>query len=210
VTEVRRARREDVPALSLALARAFADDPVASYIFPGATWRQRCLPSFFKVQMAYGYLHRGEVYTNRERNAVAMWIPPVAPPPRLLDRLAHLSIIPLALNRMVAARELARLLESHHPRRPHYYLGTLGTDPAAQNKGHASALLAPVLARCDRDQVGVYLECSRPDNVVFYAHHGFVVSEQVDAPFGGPRLWLMWREPLAVPPPTTLGSGVFA
>ena len=48
-------------------------------------------------------------------------------------------------------------MEKRHPKEPaHYYLPVLGVEPEFQGRGFGSALLQPVLARCDRDRVGAY------------------------------------------------------
>jgi ribosomal protein S18 acetylase RimI-like enzyme len=87
-----------------------------------------------------------------------------------------------------------RDIERHHPVLPHYYLSVIGTDPDQQGGGIGSALLAPVLSRCDSEGVAAYLESSKESNVGFYARHGFTVTDKVELP-DGPPLWFMWREP---------------
>ncbi|MHB1599037.1 MAG: GNAT family N-acetyltransferase [Acidimicrobiales bacterium] len=193
--EVRLARRGDVPAVAAALGRAFADDPVAAYIFPDASHREERLSRFFCVQLLHNYLPRGEVYTVSGGVAAALWMPPAPLAPRTRDVLAHLRLVPLLSGRFLATRRLSMLLAARHPSSRHYYLGTIGTDPARQRRGVGSALLAPVLERCDADRLPAYLECSKRENVEFYGRHGFVVTGEVAAPGGGPPLWLMWREP---------------
>ncbi len=81
----------------------------------------------------------------------------------------------------------------HPPAPPHWYLATLGTDPASQGRGLGTAVLAPVLEGCDRDGVGAYLESSKERNLDYYARFGFRVTEELRLP-RGPRVWLMWRE----------------
>ena len=78
---------------------------------------------------------------------------------------------------------------------PHYYLSVLGTDPDQQGGGVGSALLGPVLDRCDADGIAAYLESSKESNVDFYIRHGFSVTDRIDLPDDGPALWFMWREP---------------
>jgi ribosomal protein S18 acetylase RimI-like enzyme len=56
----------------------------------------------------------------------------------------------------------------------------LGTDPAQQKQGIGSALLAPMLARCDAERLPAYLESSKPTNVPFYQRHGFEVVQEID------------------------------
>ena len=85
-------------------------------------------------------------------------------------------------------------MEKAHPREPHWYLGVLGTDPLHQGKGLGTAVMAPVLQRCDSNGVGAYLESSKEANVPFYERHGFRVTRELTVP-GGPTEWLMWRDP---------------
>jgi ribosomal protein S18 acetylase RimI-like enzyme len=55
-----------------------------------------------------------------------------------------------------------------HPTYPHWYLETMGVDPAAQCKGIGRHLLEPVLEIADRDRVDCYLETADRANVDFY------------------------------------------
>lgn len=196
---MRAARAADVEPLAVHLARAFLEDPVARYLFPDPLRRAECLPRFFTLQLEHNYLHRGEVLTTDSLVAASLWMPPRPTPPRLRDRFAHLRFAPALGERLGVTRRLTQLLESNHPVVPHYYLGTIGTDPDHQGRGIGGALLAPVLARCDEEGLPAYLECSREENVAFYGRRGFSVERQIDAPEGGPPLWLMWREPRREP-----------
>lgn len=57
----------------------------------------------------------------------------------------------------VFSRRLPRLLralavlESSHPHEPHFYLPFIGVQPEWQGRGLGSALIAPILERCDRE-----------------------------------------------------------
>jgi GNAT superfamily N-acetyltransferase len=84
-------------------------------------------------------------------------------------------------------------LEKQHPREPHYYLFVLGVEPSLQGKGVGSALLGPVLARCDAEGMPAYLETANPRNLPLYERHGFRVRAEFAVPHGGPLTWLMWR-----------------
>ena len=84
--------------------------------------------------------------------------------------------------------------KAHPPAPPHWYLATLGTEPAAQGRGLGTAVLTPVLEQCDRDGVAAYLECSKERNVDYYARFGFRATGELRLP-RGPRVWPMWRDP---------------
>ena len=92
------------------------------------------------------------------------------------------------------ALRVVTTIERQHPRTPHWYLAVLGTDPIHQGKGIASALLAPILERCDREGIGAYLESSKESNIAFYRRHRFEVTGEIALP-GGPKVWPMWRDP---------------
>jgi ribosomal protein S18 acetylase RimI-like enzyme len=195
--DIRKATDADTPQLAESLARAFYDDPVIAWMVPDERRRTRTGPLGFATWLKRIYLPKGEVYTDAGRTGGALWAPPgkwripvglqLRLTPRFL-RLFGLGRTPLIVRGLTA-------LEKNHPDdRPHYYLGILGTDPAHQGKGIGSALMQPVLERCDTEGVGAYLESSKESNVPFYRRHGFEVTGEVHLP-DGPPLWPMWRDP---------------
>jgi ribosomal protein S18 acetylase RimI-like enzyme len=195
VPAIRKATLADVPQLAAVLARAFDDDPVAVWNFPDPARRRRALPRFFEAQLRHVYLRDDLVYTTEDVRGGALWSPPGKPPPGLRDIVRLLPLVPLVGRQLPRALGSLRVLEAKHPKVPHHYLAVLGTDPDFQGRGIGSALLAPVLERCDTEGTPAYLESSKERNVPFYARHGFEVTEVVQLPRGGPRIWLMWRNP---------------
>jgi GNAT superfamily N-acetyltransferase len=98
----------------------------------------------------------------------------------------------------IRAARLGRALASAHPRQPpHWYLKSIGIDPASQGRGVASLLLRSRLAHCDRDGQPAYLEASKPEGVPVYERFGFRRTGTVGMPAGGPAVTKMWREPAA-------------
>jgi ribosomal protein S18 acetylase RimI-like enzyme len=193
---LRRASAEDLPALSGVLARAFLDDPVAGWAYPADHLRERALQRFQGTRMRQ-LLGEEEVWTDAELRCAALW----APPGRWKMSLGEVAAIlpsfmhPRLIARMPRAAIGWEKLERHHPRDPqHWYLAVLGTDPSAQGQGLGSAVMGPVLERCDADGVGAYLESSKESNIAFYSRHGFRVTEEVRL-LKGPPMWKMWRDP---------------
>jgi ribosomal protein S18 acetylase RimI-like enzyme len=192
---VRKAEGPDTWPLSIALARAFEDDPVMTWLLPDRR-QQRRLPTLFELELKYLHLPHDEVYTTAEVSGGALWAPPgkwQTSPLSLLRALPQL-VFALSTRIPITLRTIAKV-EKVHPRDPHWYLAVLGTDPAWQGKGVGSALLAPVLERCDKTETPAYLESSKESNISFYRRHGFEVTGTIDLPRGGPRVWPMWREP---------------
>jgi GNAT superfamily N-acetyltransferase len=197
VPDVRRATSAEVGALAATLARAFDDDPVTLFLFPNERRRRRVLPRYFSILLHHAFLPSGEVWTTPALDGGAMWTPPAQRRPGFRDFLRFAPMAPVIGWRLPAAVRVMQAVEHHHPPAPHWYLAVVGTDPPAQGRGIGSALLTPVLDRCDAEGVGAYLESSKESNVPFYVRHGFQVTKTIDLPGGGPRLWLMWREPRA-------------
>jgi GNAT superfamily N-acetyltransferase len=190
---VRRVRPDDYGPLAEVLARAFYDDPVTSWFYPHAARRMKHARRFFAIRQRQ-LADQGLMYTTAERSGAALWAGPGRWREDLRQSLMLLPMLPVLLRRIVRSTHAMREIERRHPVAPHYYLSVLGTEPEQQGGGIGSALLGPVLQRCDADGVGAYLECSKESNVDFYARHGFAVTERIVLP-EGPPLWLMWREP---------------
>lgn len=185
----------DVPDLSASLARAFDDDPVTRWLFPANRYGDR-LRQYFAMYLRRISLRHGTTYTTEDHRGGAIWLPPGKWELTPWDIVRTLPTTSRSLGRRLpfALRTLLQI-EHRHPKVPHYYLATLGTDPAHQGQGVGSALMQPVLARCDAEGLPAYLESSKERNVPFYARHGFEVTEELDLLGGGPRIWLMWRTP---------------
>jgi GNAT superfamily N-acetyltransferase len=195
---VQRATRADVPALARMLARAFLDDPVATWACRPLALRPATLQAFHATRLRHLLGHE-EVWTTPARDSAALWAPPKRWKTTAREDLefARCLLHPRLLARLPLITAGLLGVERRHPHRPpHWYLAVLGTDPDAQGQGLGSAVLAPVLARCDADGVGAYLESSKERNIDFYARHGFRVTAELGLP-RGPKLWAMWRDPRA-------------
>jgi len=192
-----RASSTDVPDLVDVLVRAFDDDPVASFMFCDARKRPRALRRFFSIQLQGDYLRTGEAWTTTDRAGAAIWGPPSKPRPGIRDLLRVLPLLRELLPPRHMKDALTALLrvESERPTLAHWYLATLGTDPVHQGHGVGSTLLADMLERVDTEGYPAYLECSKERNVAFYSRFGFEVKKELTTVGGGPRIWLMWREP---------------
>lgn len=191
---VREGERGAVGALAHSLTLAFHDDPVQRYLFPGERgYRRRGRANF--ALLLRRTLEIGEVYAAPENAGASLWIPPGR---SFVEgwRGSWFGVRSLVLLRSQVRRGLGffELLARHHPRGRHWYLPVLGTAPEHQGRGHGSALLAPVLARCDAEGVPAYLESSKERNLAFYRRHGFEVTATIRIP-GGPELWPMLRKP---------------
>ncbi len=185
----------EVGVLADVLVRAFDDDPVATFMFRGDVRRRAGLRSFFSVQLRHQYLPAGHVYTTEDRAGVAIWGAPDRVRRPFAELLHLLPTAPYLLGRHTAAAlSMLGEVDARHPRQPHWYLATLGTEPTRQGTGVGSALLASVLARVDDEGMPAYLESSKERNVPLYARFGFEVVEELHPSRGGPTMWCMWRD----------------
>jgi GNAT superfamily N-acetyltransferase len=194
--EVRLATPHDLPALSRTLARAFEDDPVMTFLFPLGGGRRIERLATFMALGSKAAVNEGTAYTTAELSGGAVWHPPGYREPPLRAMLPQLPTLVSALRlRTPVGAAVFSALQENHPKEPHWYLQILGTEPAEQGRGIGAALMGPVLERCDEEGVPAYLESSKERNVPYYERHGFTVTGELDLPKGGPRLWLMWRDP---------------
>ena len=190
----RKANLGDLHALARTLSLAFDDDPLTVWLFPNEAARRRKLPTFFR-SLLRASLPFGEVYTTDETQCAAIWNPPgTFPLGWYKDAKVGLTTSRLVGPRITMCARGLLYFASHHPKERHWYLQMLGTEPQWQSKGLGSAMMAPILDRCDREGERVYLESSKERNIAFYGRHGFTVTEEIQVPRGR-VVWAMWRDP---------------
>lgn len=196
---VRPLRADDVFALGDVLAESFDDDPIFRAILPNDAHRRRALPILFREWMSRLHLHHEHAsFTTEDRAGAALWSPPGFWHVGLLQQAVMApSMIGALRGRTFTALRTHLAIESGHPKGPpHWYLRVIGCSPSRQGQGIGAALLRPVLERCDREQLGAYLESSNEKNHTFYRRQGFRVVRELTTHLG-PKAWLMWREPTA-------------
>jgi ribosomal protein S18 acetylase RimI-like enzyme len=193
---VRRAEPSDHPRVAEALAAAFADDPAWAWLLPYPD-RERRQRLFFELELHHLVPERREVWMSEDGSAAAFWGPPGlwSVPMRTVVREAAPMMRVFGRRMQLALRYLLRVEHKHPGKPPHWYLEVIGTVPDRQGQGLGSAVMRPILALCDRDGVGAYLESSSERNRALYERHGFRVTDTFAMPGGGPTIRCMWRNP---------------
>ena len=188
----REARRDEQRSVCDVLGRAFFDDPVAEFLFPDPATRPARYARFAGIAID-AFAASALVLTEPEIRTGAIWQAPKPGPLGFTRQIRILAtLVGLTRSGFGRAARMGELMSRHHLREPHWYLAVLGTDPSAQRMGLASAVMQPVLERCDRERVPAYLESSKAANIPFYSKHGFEVVDELQIP-GGPSLWPMIR-----------------
>lgn len=194
--EVRKARPEQAATLARTLARAFHADPVITWLVPDSSRRLVASERAFALFARRIWLPHDETYVVGDAAGVCVWVPPGAWRPSIGERLALLPGLARISGRLLLRMLRAQAaLEKDHPSDPHYYLPFMGVEPERQGRGMGSALMHPVLRRCDAEGIPAYLEASSPHNKALYERHGFEVTEEFGLGGGSPPLWQMWRAP---------------
>lgn len=200
VSTVRSATSTDVAAIATTLSRAFLDDPTMVWLWPDLSARRRGMSLLFRAMTRHQHLPGGGVEVAELADGTlagaALWDPPGGwSTPTLRGLLMTPLIVRAFGRRLVVGRTFIATLERAHPTAPHWYLGTIGTDPSMRGGGHGRALLASRLERCDAERSPAYLESSKVENVGYYERFGFRTTGEIVVPDGGPTLYPMWREP---------------
>jgi len=189
----------DVPVLSRVLARAFYDDPAASWIFHDDDRRLDLLTSAWALQMERNLAApRRVLHDDGPRRRVVLAAGRARRAKPIGEQLALGPTLVRAMGPL--QRALARVAR---PRRAPPSAFTRPLVPATA--GRRPRPPGPRLRRatcCRRSSsaatpTGSARTSRRPkeSNIPFYERHGFKVTKQVKLPFTGPPIWLMWRDP---------------
>jgi ribosomal protein S18 acetylase RimI-like enzyme len=193
--QIRPASRKDVKQLSHVLARAFDDEPIYRWVFPDEDSRRENGSRFFRVFLN-NTLRDGLVHTTEQLDGASLWAVPGRPSGGFLSRMSLIFQMTWILGKRASyvGRELGQL-ERSRPHKAHWYLSFLGTVPDRQGNGIGTALLRAVLSHCDEKQLTAHLITATEENVAYYEHRGFRVTQTSELPHG-PSAWSMTRQPI--------------
>lgn len=191
---VRKATRDDAPALAHVVAQALFDDPPNVWAFPDPDRRREILPRFFRL-FVDASIEADGAYTVEDLSAACVWFPPGWDTSDE-DGKAFEDAVRVIAAEYAESGPLAivRAIGEVHPTEPHWYLAFVCTLPEKQGRGYGTALIREVLRSCDAGGYPAYLEATSERNRNLYERLGFQLRRRVDLP-GGPPLWAMWRDP---------------
>jgi GNAT superfamily N-acetyltransferase len=200
---VRRAEQRDVPRIAATLTVALGESRWTRWALPQDGRMQR-LTRWHELDAGHRGVATGTTWVSDDVDAVASWRGPAGAPdtePVPDDvRAALARELPyLAGPRWNAVERTRSLLERALPSGPHWELVHLGTRPSARRRGLGSAVLAPVLARCDDDGVPAAAAVYSWAGVRFLRRLGFEVAEAVEgrrAVHDELPLWVLVRDPV--------------
>ncbi len=181
-----------------AMARAFAEDPVMQWLFQGSEDPNHLLTQFMTLtgNRSVTIGHAYEPSGGQECAGAAFWVPPDSSMFTEEMGIEVFTMIAGAVGQARAEHVLGAIREAtdFHPEEPHFYLATVGVDPAHRGLGLGAKLLQRVLRTCDDEQIVAYLESSNPRNISLYERAGFTTITEVRLP-DGPTMRPMVRNP---------------
>lgn len=196
---IRRAGEADRDLVVRLLDEAFMDDPVSGWVFPGEQ-RRRERHSGLMAVFADATFADGFVDLTEDGSAVALWVDMPADPADEGEEDVPAQVRATVDPDNVRVEQIAQWTAQAHPvGRAHAYLWMIGVTPERQGQGLGTALMAPVLERCDREGLPAYLEASNARSRALYERLGFVFTGKAIELPDGPTIWPMWREAAATP-----------
>jgi GNAT superfamily N-acetyltransferase len=193
---LRTATADHVPRLAGALADAFINDPVYTWMLPGGLRLNARLRAMFTAELEQYGLPQGTVWTTAGCDGAVVALPPGAwEMPKSITLTQALTWARALGRRLLLAARVKRAMEERHLREPHFYVRIVGVRTALQGQGLGSALMQPTLQRADSAGLPTYIEASSERSAALYERLGFRHIDVLDLPEGGPPVWLMRRPP---------------
>ena len=181
-------QKDQIKPAAQILARAFDDDEFFRKLVPDQQTRFRKATHFFAFTIKLG-LRYGEVYTTSPNlEGITIWMPPESAYISLWRaiRCGAISLIFRVgfglMRKMNAVDSYGERVRKRLAPQKHWYLALLGVDPDHQGKGHAGAMMKPMLKRIDDEGLPCYLETEGEKNISMYQHFGFKHLEHISVP----------------------------
>ena len=182
------------------LGRALKDDPVSVYDIPDKEKRHAVIKYVFQMTSCLGVKYGETHATSPNLEGIAVWLPYINKKFKLIINIGCLLNAKFYKLGRQAAKRIKPIEEYntkvHREFAPgdHWYLQTLGVEPAHQGKGYGSLLMKYMLEKIDNtNPLPVFLETSTEINVKFYKRFGFEVVREEIIPETNVKQWYLLR-----------------
>ena len=192
--------KTQVKAAGDVLGRALQDDPISVYDIPDKEKRHAVIKYVFQMTSCLGVKYGETHATSPNLEGVAVWLPYISKEYKMITDIGCL----LKAKFYKLGREAGKRIkpiEEHNTKvhrefapGDHWYLQTLGVEPAHQGKGYGSLLMEYMLEKIDTSNpLPVFLETSTEINVKFYKRFEFEVMKEEIIPETGVKQWYLLR-----------------
>ncbi|MEM9071692.1 MAG: GNAT family N-acetyltransferase [Myxococcota bacterium] len=187
----RRATFADRAAILDILGGAFEDDPFVGWV---TRRRPRARRRYLELVLDRLTMPHGHVYLTDV--SVSLWVPPGAWALTLGQQLRMLPAVAgiVGIGRLGRMARASEAIEAERPGE-YWYLALIATRKEARGSGAGSAVMTPVLERCDEEAQKAVLETSHPPNLAWYGRFGFETGRRLDLGSSAPPVWSLVRAP---------------
>jgi ribosomal protein S18 acetylase RimI-like enzyme len=192
--------KTQVKAAGEVLGRALQDDPVSVYDIPDKEKRHAVMKHVFQMTSCLGVKYGETHTTSLNFEGIAVWLPYINKKYKLIVNIGCLLKAKVykmgreASKRIKPIEEHSTIVHREFAPGDHWYLQTLGVEPAHQGKGYGSLLMEYMLEKIDTtNPLPVFLETSTEINVKFYKRFGFEVMREEIIPETDVNQWYLLR-----------------
>ncbi len=192
--------KTQIKAAGEVLGRALMDDPVSVYDIPDKEKRHAVMKHIFQMTSCLGVKYGETHATSAKLEGVAVWLPYIN---KKYKRIINIGCLLKAKVYKMGTQASKRIkpIEEHSTKvhlefapDDHWYLQTIGVEPAHQGKGYGSLLMGYMLEKIDKtNALPVFLETSTDINVKFYKRFGFEVMREEIVPGTNLKQWYLLR-----------------
>ena len=182
------------------LGRSLRDDPVSVYDIPDKEKRHAVMKHIFQMTSCLGVKYGETHATSPNLEGIAVWLPYINKEFKMITNIGCLLKSKVYKLGREAGKRI-KPIEEHNTNvhrevvpGDHWYLQTLGVEPAHQGKGYGSLLMEYMLEKIDNSNpLPIFLETSTEINVKFYKRFGFEVMEEGIIPETDVEQWYLLR-----------------
>jgi len=192
--------KTQVKAAGEVLGRALKDDPVSVWDIPDKEKRHAVMKHVFQMTSCLGVKYGETHATSPNLEGIAVWLPYINKEFKEIINIGCMLKSKMYKLGREAGKRIKPIEEHitkvHREFAPgdHWYLQTLGVEPAHQGKGYGSLLMEYMLEKIDAtNPLPVFLETSTEINVKFYKRFGFEVMKEGIIPETDVDQWYLLR-----------------